>query len=60
MSIFRWCVINLWQPVMVVRCLVLHRRYRKRTGERRIRQVSIAYDVVCERCGIEDVEIECF
>jgi len=44
--------------VKVIWCLLFHRRYRHRTGDRRIHRVSISYDVRCEKCGTEDVEIK--
>lgn len=39
-------------------CLIFHRRHRSRTGERRIGQVSITYDIKCSKCGNEDVDIQ--
>lgn len=39
-------------------CLIFHRRYRRRTGERRIHRVSIAYEIKCDKCGNEDTEIQ--
>lgn len=37
------------------RCLLFHGKHRKRTGERRIRSVSIVYETKCERCGCESI-----
>lgn len=39
-------------------CQLFHNRYRRRTGDRRIRESMIAYDLLCEKCGIEDTEIQ--
>jgi hypothetical protein len=44
------------QTLKFLRCLFFHRRYRKRTGERRILKISIWYETRCERCGCEDVD----
>lgn len=41
-------------------CWLFHGKHRQRTGTRRIHTVSIAYDVLCSKCGIEDVDIEFF
>jgi hypothetical protein len=38
-----------------LRCLIFHRKYRKRTGERRIHQISIVYETKCQKCGCEDI-----
>lgn len=37
-------------------CLLFHKSYRKRTGERRIMRVSIVYEIHCEKCGNDDEE----
>ena len=37
-------------------CRWFHARYRRWTGERRVRRLCIAYDVRCSLCGMEDVE----
>jgi hypothetical protein len=38
-----------------LRCMFFHSKHRKRTGERRIRKVSIAYETKCEKCGCGDL-----
>lgn len=37
----------------ILRCVIFHRRYHKRTGERYIGRVSITYEMRCEKCGMD-------
>lgn len=39
-------------------CVAFHRKSRHRTGKRNILRVSIWYEVICNKCGIEDEEVE--
>ena len=50
-----WIVLKSWTKVMW--CRLFHRRWRKRTGKRRIRRLSICYEVICEKCGTEHTEV---
>jgi len=41
-------------------CWLFHGKYRKRTGERQIRRISICYTLRCVKCGNEDWETQWF
>jgi len=37
-------------------CMLFHRRFQEKTGERYVLKVSISYFVRCSRCGIEHLK----
>lgn len=39
-------------------CNLFHRKYRKRTGTRRLRESLAFYDVKFWKCGVKDVTME--
>jgi hypothetical protein len=46
---------SLWRFVW---CMIFHGRHRVIAGEPRIMRIAIGYELVCQKCGIEDERLD--